>query len=77
MLLKKKCNRTFKARAFKDIKRQLKRSQKKYATSPTVALELVLILSEIYTHKRRDMTVVGIPGTLLNADIDEDVIMVM
>ena len=45
MLLKKKCNRTFKARAFKDIKRQLKRSQKKYATSPTVALELVLILS--------------------------------
>ena len=42
-----------------------------------MALELVLVPSEIYTHKRRDITVVDIPGTLLTADIDEYFIMVM
>ena len=40
-------------------------------------MELVLITSDINAHKRRDVAVVNIPGTLPAAYMDEDVIMVL
>ena len=44
--------------------------QKKDSTSPKVILESVLIISVIEAHKRRDVAVVNIPGTLPAAYMD-------
>ena len=46
-------------------------------TSPTVALESILITSEIDAHERRDVTVVNITGELLITEMVEYVIMIL
>ena len=49
--------------------KQRERSQKKDSTSPIVALELALIKSSIDADKRRDLSVVDIPGEFLPTDM--------
>jgi hypothetical protein len=44
-------------------------------TSPTVALESVLITFTINTFERRDVEIMYVPGAFLMVDMDEEVIM--
>jgi hypothetical protein len=44
-------------------------------TSPTVALESVLITATIDAFEGRDVAIVDLPGAFLIADMDEEVIM--
>ena len=62
MLIKEKRDETVKGRACTDSQKQREGSQKKYATPPKVALELVLITSVIDVQERRDMAMLDIPG---------------
>eukprot|EP00957_Ditylum_brightwellii_P063356 4809133-Ditylum_brightwellii.AAC.1 len=50
---------------------------KEKAASPTVSSEVVLLTSVIEANKRRDVAMTDIPATYLNADMDNEVIMVM
>ena len=68
---------TIKGRSCADGHKHRKKSQNKDATSPTVALELVLIISAIDVNKRRDVDVVNIPVSFVISDMDKYVIMVM
>jgi hypothetical protein len=45
------------------------------ATSPTVALESVLITATIYAFEERDVAIVDVPGAFLSTDMDDEVIM--
>jgi hypothetical protein len=45
------------------------------ATSPTIALEAVLITTTIDAYKERDVAIVDIPGAFLSSDMHEEVIM--
>jgi hypothetical protein len=45
------------------------------ATSPTVALESVLVTATIDAFEERDVAIVDVPGACLSADMDEEVIM--
>ena len=58
------------------LKKQGKGSQKKNATLTTVALKMTPITSVIDANKRRDVSVVNIPGVLLATDMDDDVIII-
>ena len=71
MFLKDKQYGTTKVLACVDGWKQWEGSQKKDATSPTVALELVIIASAIDANERRYLAVVDIPGEFLTADMDK------
>ena len=62
MSFKEKYDGAVKGQAYTDGQKQRWGSQKKNATSPIVALELILITSEIGAHKRRDVAMVNIIG---------------
>ena len=68
---------TIKGRSCADGQKHRKKSQNKDATSPTVALELVLIISAIDVNKRMYVDVVNIPVSFVISDMDKYVIMVM
>ena len=75
--LKEKRDGNFKGRACADGQKQYEGPKNKDTISPTLALESVLITSYIEVHERRGMDMVGIPGTFLNAYMDNDVIMIL
>ena len=56
-----------------DGHKQQGKYEKEDVTSPTVALESVLLTSIIDAHENRDVAVVDISGAFLQADQDEDV----
>ena len=73
MCLKEKRNKDVKGRGCADGRKQRNHYDKDEATSPTVALESVLLTSVIDAHERRDVAVVDIPGAFLQTDMDDDV----
>ena len=73
MFLKHKRDDSVKGRGCADGRRQRDIYDKEEATSPTVALESVLLTSVIDAHKGRDVAVVDIPGAFLQTDLDDDV----
>eukprot|EP00957_Ditylum_brightwellii_P146794 11175246-Ditylum_brightwellii.AAC.1 len=74
VLKEKQCNQ-IKGGACSDGRKQREMIPKEDATSPTVAPELVLITSIIDAKENRDVTTTDIPGTYLNAETDDYVIM--
>ena len=75
MFLKEKRDGSIKGRTCADGRKQRENSNKEDATSPTVALESVMITSVIDAYERRDVAVADIPGAFLTADMDEVVRM--
>ena len=73
MFLKQKRDNTLKGRGCEDGCKQRKMYDKEEATSPTVALESVLLTATIDAHERRDVAIVEIPGAVLQANLDDDV----
>jgi len=51
--------------------------RKEDAASPTVMGDSVMITSAIEVHERRKVITLDIPGAFLNADLDEEVIMLL
>jgi hypothetical protein len=51
------------------------RGKKSDATSPTVALESVLITATIDGHEGQEVAIVDVPGAYLTANMDEEVFM--
>ena len=47
------------------------------AASPTVATEIISIASAIDAHERRDVAAIYIPGSLLHADSDNHIIVIL
>ena len=77
MFLKEKRCGSIKGQTCADGQKQCEVAHNKDATSLTVMLELVLIASVTNTHKRRGMDLIDIPGTLLTAYVDKEVIIVL
>jgi hypothetical protein len=75
MFLKEKRDGTIKGRACADGRKQRETAVPGAATSPTVALESVLITATIDAYEERDVAIVDVPGAFLSADMDEEVIM--
>jgi hypothetical protein len=75
MFLKEKREGTIKGRMCADGRKQREGSTKSDATSPTVALESVLITANICAFERRYVAIVDVPGAFQTADMDEKVIM--
>jgi hypothetical protein len=75
MFLKEKRDGTIMGDVCADMPKQREGSIKSDGTSPTVALEYVLITATIDAFKGRDVAIVDIPGAFLVADMDEEVIM--
>jgi hypothetical protein len=75
MFLKEKWDETIKGRACTDGRKQRETAVPGAATSPTAAVESVMITATIDAHKGRDVVVVDVPGAFLSADIDEYVLM--
>jgi hypothetical protein len=75
MFLKEKRDGKIKGRTCADGRKQREGSTKSDATSPTVALESVLITATIDAFERRDVAIVDVPGVFLTADMDKEVIM--
>ena len=73
MFIKEKRDGTVKGPACADGRKQRGLYDKEEATSPTVALESVLLTSVIDTNEGRDVVVVDIPGAFLQSDQDDDV----
>jgi hypothetical protein len=78
MFLKEKRDSSVKARMCADGRKQKDGTwSKQETTSPTVATESVFITTVIDVHEGRDVACFDIPGGFLNADIDEDITMVL
>jgi hypothetical protein len=75
MFLKEKRDGTIKGRTCADGRKQCEGSTKSDATSPTVALESVLVTATIDVFERRDVAIVEVPGAFLAAAMDEEMIM--
>jgi hypothetical protein len=75
MFLKEKRDGYIKGRACADGRKQREGSTKSDATSPTVALESVLITATIDAFEKREVAIVDVPGAYLTADMDEEVFM--
>jgi hypothetical protein len=75
MFLKERRNGTIKGRTCADGRNQREGSTKSDTTSPTVALEFVLITDTIDGFERRDVAIVDVQVAFLTADMDEEVIM--
>jgi hypothetical protein len=71
MFLKKKRNGTIKGRGCANGKKQRAYINKEDASSPTVAIESVLLSCVIDTEEHRDVATVDIPGAFMQADMDE------
>jgi hypothetical protein len=75
MFLKEKRDGTIKGRACADGRKQRETAVPGAETSPTVAVESVMITATIDAHEGRDVAVVDVPGAFLLADMDEYVLM--
>ena len=68
MFLKEKRDGTIKGRGCADGRKQRPYTTKEEASSPTVAIESVLISCTIDAHEERDVATVDIPGAFMQAD---------
>ena len=75
MLLTEKRNDDIKGRAVPDGRKQCQYIKKEHASSPTSALESILIVASITAHEGRDATTIDLSGACLHTDSDEDVIL--
>jgi hypothetical protein len=75
MFLKEKRDVSVKGRACADGMKQRDTDVPGDSTSPTVALESVLITATIDAFEGRGVAIVDVPGVFLSADMDEEVIM--
>jgi hypothetical protein len=75
VFLKEKRDGSIKGRACADGRKQREGSTKSDATSPTIALESVLITATIDVFEKREVAIVDVPGVYLTADMDEEVFM--
>ena len=75
MFLKQKRNETIKGRGCADSQKQHEYTAKEDASSPTVAIELVLLTSMIDVKENRDVATANIPGAFMQADMDNIVHM--
>ena len=73
-LKQKRCGR-IKGRGCADGRKQREHTPKDAATSPTVAIESVVLSCIIGAKERRDGATADIPGAFMQADMDEDVYM--
>jgi hypothetical protein len=73
MFLKKKRNGIIKGRGCADGCKQRTYTAKEDASSPTVAIESVMLSCMIHAMECRDVATVGIPGAFMQADMDETV----
>jgi hypothetical protein len=71
MFLKKKRNGTIKGRGCADGRKQRAYTAKEDASSPTVAIESVLLLCVIDALEGRDVATIDIPGASMQADMDK------
>jgi hypothetical protein len=71
MILKKKRNGRIKGRGCADGRKQRLHTNKEDASSPTVAIEAVMLSCVIDANERRDTATVDIPGAFMQADMDE------
>ena len=71
MFLKKKRNGKIKGRGCADGRKQRAYTKKEDASTPTVAIKLVLLSCIIDAEEGRDVATVDIPGAFLQADMDE------
>ena len=75
-MTEKRCGRV-KSRACANGSKQRQWIRKEDAASPTVMGDSVMITSAIEAHERRKVITLDIPGAFLNADLDEEVIMLI
>jgi hypothetical protein len=75
MFLKRKRNGTIKSRGCADGRKQREYTKKEEASSPTVAIELVMISCTIDAKEERDVETVDIPGAYMQANMDDTVHM--
>jgi hypothetical protein len=71
MFLKQKRNGTIKGRGCADGRKQRQYTAKEDASSPTVAIESVMLSSVIDAMEGRDVATVDIPGAFMQADMDD------
>jgi hypothetical protein len=67
---KKRCGK-IKARGYADRRKQRETTIKEEASPPTVAIESVMLSATIDAMEERDVDTVDIPGSFMQADIDE------
>jgi Reverse transcriptase (RNA-dependent DNA polymerase) len=75
MFLKEKRNGTIKGRGCADGRKQRLYTAKEDASSPTVAIESVMLSCVIDASEGRDVATVDIPGAFLHADMEDTVHM--
>jgi Reverse transcriptase (RNA-dependent DNA polymerase) len=75
MFLKQKRNGTINGLGCADGQKQHEYTAKEDASSPTVAIEPVMLTSVIDTKENRDIETVDIPGAFMQADMDDIVHM--
>jgi hypothetical protein len=74
MFLKKKRNGTIKGRGCADRRKQRAHTSKEEASSPTVAIEAVMLSCVTDAMERRDVATVDIPGAFMQADMEQDTV---
>ena len=72
LFLKQKCNNSIKGRMVTDGSKQHTSIAKEDATSPTVALELVLLMATIDAAEGQDVTTIDIPNAFVQTRLDDD-----
>jgi ribosomal protein L22 len=75
MFLKEKRKGIIKGRGCADGRKQRGYATKEEASSPTVAIESVMLSCTIDAKERRDVGIVDIPNAFMQADMDETVHM--
>ena len=75
MFLKKKRSGRIKGRGCADGRKQRVHTKKEDASSPTVAIEAVMLSCVIDAVERRDVAIIDIPGAFMQVDMDEIVHM--
>jgi len=71
MFLKQKRNGTIKGRGCADGRKQRQYTTKEEASSPTVAIESVMLSCVLDALEERDVATVDIPGAFMQADMDD------
>ncbi len=75
MFLKEKGNGTVKGRGCADGRKQRKTTTKEEASSPTVAIESVMLSCTIDAKEERDVGTVDLPGAFMQADMEDTIHM--
>jgi hypothetical protein len=75
MFLKKKRSGRIKGRGCADGRKQRIHTKKEDASSPTVAIESVMLSCVIDAEEDRDVAIIDIPGAFMQVDMDEIVHM--